>query len=413
MAGVTAKPTVIVGVAGGVAAYKSLEVIRLLTESGVDVHVIPTLSALRFVGEASFAALSGNPVHTDIWADTHEVPHVTLARKADAIVVVPATADLMARATHGRADDLLAATLLTATCPVIFAPAMHTEMWNNPATVDNVATLRRRGIIVLEPATGRLTGPDSGKGRLPDPASIAVAVTTVLETKITQPDMAGKHVVVTAGGTREPIDPVRFLGNRSSGLQGYALASVAAARGARVTLISANVALPDPAGVDVVHVSSALDMQKALNATAHRADAIIMAAAVADFRPIHASDTKIKKSSHSIPSIELELNPDLLKSLVVARTKADQVIVGFAAETGDAAMSPAEYATKKLSDKGCDILVMNDVAEGRAFGRPDNAVTIFQPDAQPLEVPTASKTKIAVTVCDVVISRWSRTSPSA
>ncbi len=410
MAGVTAKPTVIVGVAGGIAAYKSLEVIRLLTESGIDVHVIPTLSALRFVGEASFAALSGNPVHTDIWADTHEVPHVTLARKADAVVVVPATADLMARATHGRADDLLTATLLTATCPVIFAPAMHTEMWNNAATVDNVATLRRRGIIVLEPATGRLTGADSGKGRLPDPAQIAVAVSTVLETGQSMPDMVGKHVVVTAGGTREAIDPVRFLGNRSSGLQGYALASVAAARGARVTLISANVSLADPAGVDVVHVGSALEMQNALNEVAHHADAIIMAAAVADFRPIHTSETKLKKHSNAAPKIELELNPDLLKSLVASRTKADQIIVGFAAETGDEISTPVDFAQKKLADKGCDILVMNDVSEGRAFGRPDNAVTIFQADEKPLEVPTASKAKIAVTVCDVVISRWSRSS---
>ncbi|MEY4322595.1 MAG: bifunctional phosphopantothenoylcysteine decarboxylase/phosphopantothenate--cysteine ligase CoaBC [Actinomycetota bacterium] len=411
MAGVTAKPTVIVGVTGGIAAYKSLEVIRLLSEAGIDVHVIPTLSALRFVGEASFAALSGNPVHTDIWADTHDVPHVTLARKADAMVVVPATADFMARATHGRADDLLTATLLTATCPVIFAPAMHTEMWNNYATVDNVATLRRRGIVVLEPATGRLTGPDTGKGRLPDPSQIAIAVTTVLETGKNTPDMADKHVVVTAGGTREPIDPVRYIGNRSSGLQGYALASVAAARGARVTLISANVSLPDPAGVDVVHVSSALDMQKTLNEVAHSADAIIMTAAVADFRPVHASDTKLKKSGNATPKIELELNPDLLKSLVASRTKADQVIVGFAAETGDANSTPVEFATKKLADKGCDILVMNDVSEGRAFGRPDNAVTIFQLDEKPFEVPTASKAKIAVTVCDVVISRWLRTSP--
>ena len=406
MAGVSAKPTVIVGVAGGVAAYKSLEVIRLLTESGVDVHVIPTLSALRFVGEASFAALSGNPVHTDIWSDTHEVPHVTLARKADAIVIVPATADLMARATHGRADDLLAATLLTATCPVIFAPAMHTEMWNNPATVDNITLLRKRGFVVLEPAVGRLTGPDTGKGRLPDPSQIAAAVMTVIETENPVADMAGKHVVVTAGGTREPIDPVRFLGNRSSGLQGYALATVAAARGARVTLISANVGLPDPAGVDVVRAHSALEMQNALNEYAHDADAIVMAAAVADFRPIHVAETKIKKSANEVPTIELELNPDLLKSLVASRTKKSQVIVGFAAETGDNTATLEEFATRKLADKGCDVLVLNDVSAGKAFGTPDNAVTIFEPGKSPLTVPTASKSKIAVTVWNVVISRW-------
>ena len=327
------QPTVLVGVAGGIAAYKALELVRLLSEDGMDVHVLPTLSALRFVGEASFAALSGNPVHTDIWADVHNVPHVQLARSADAIVVAPATADVIAHFAYGRADDLLTATVLTATCPVILSPAMHTEMWENSATVANVALLRERGVIVLEPAVGRLTGSDSGKGRLPDPTSIAAVVRHTVRRQGQSSDMVGKHVVVTAGGTREALDPVRFLSNRSSGRQGYALATVAAARGARVTLICANTSLPDPAGVDVVRVVTALDMQRALVEHAPTADAVVMEAAVADFRPVAAADWKIKKTQDSQPMIELIQNPDLLEGLVASR-RPGQVIVGFAAETG-------------------------------------------------------------------------------
>ena len=406
MAGDNAKPLVVVGVAGGIAAYKSLEVIRLLSESGIDVHVIPTQSALNFIGEASFAALSGNPVLSDAWSDVHEVPHISLARRADAIVVVPATADLMARAVHGRGDDLLSLTILSATCPVVYVPAMHTEMWNNLATVDNVSMLRKRGAIVLEPAVGRLTGPDTGKGRLPDPDQIAVAVEILLQNR--NVDMAGKSVVVTAGGTREPLDPVRFIGNRSSGIQGYALAAVAAVRGAKVTLISANASLPAPAGVEVVPVSTALEMQHALNEYAHGADAIVMAAAVSDFHPLHVSQHKIKKTEAELPTIELARNPDLLKSLAASRTKSDQVLVGFAAETGDDQNSVDQFAVKKLADKGCDILVLNDVSEGKVFGQSFNAVSIFEPSKAPVVVPTASKVKIAVTVWNVVISRWSR-----
>lgn len=398
------RPTVIVGVAGGIAAFKALELVRLLSEGGVNVQVVPTLSALRFVGEASFAALSGNPVHTDVWSDVHDVPHIKLARAADAVVVVPATADLMARAAQGRADDLLTAILLTAACPVIMSPAMHTEMWENAATVSNVETLRSRGIVVLEPAVGRLTGADSGKGRLPDPTSIAAIVRHALRGG-SAPDMAGRHVVVTAGGTREAIDPVRYIGNRSSGKQGYALATVAAARGARVTLIAANSHLEDPAGVDVVRVSTTAEMQAALAVVATTADAVVMAAAVSDFHVQSASTTKIKKGSGVAPTIQLGENPDLLEGLVAAR-RPGQVIVGFAAETGDSHADAIEYGRQKLARKGCDLLVINDVADGKAFERDENAVTVISADQEPVEVPLSNKEVVAETVWHLVISRF-------
>src|SRR4051794_37460290 len=247
---------VVLGVAGGIAAYKACELLRLLTESGHDVRVVPTASALRFVGAPTWAALSGHPVSDDVWTDVEQVPHVRLGRQAELVVVAPATADLLARAATGRADDLLTATLLTARCPVVYAPAMHTEMWEHPATQANVATLRERGAVVMEPAHGRLTGADTGPGRLPEPPAIYAAAMSVLARGSLPLDLAGRHVVVSAGGTREPLDPVRFLGNRSSGRQGYALARTALARGAEVTLVSANVALPDPAGAKLVRAGS-------------------------------------------------------------------------------------------------------------------------------------------------------------
>ncbi len=277
---------IILGVGGGIAAYKACELLRLFTESGHSVRVVPTAAALRFVGPPTWAALSGQPVAEDVWSDVHEVPHVRLGQQADLVVVAPATADLLAKAAHGLADDLLTNTLLTARCPVLLAPAMHTEMWEHPATVANVATLRARGVRVIEPAVGRLTGVDTGKGRLPDPAEIfAVARRTLARGAAAPADLTGRHVVVTAGGTREPLDPVRFLGNRSSGKQGYAFARSAVARGARVTLISANVALPDPAGADLIRVGSTMELREATLKAATDADAVVMAAAPADFRP--------------------------------------------------------------------------------------------------------------------------------
>ena len=288
---------IVVGVSGGIAAYKACTVVRQLAEAGHEVRVIPTEAALRFVGAATFEALSGQPVHTGVFSDVPEVPHVRLGQQADLVVVAPATADLLARAVHGRADDLLTATLLTARCPVLFAPAMHTEMWLHPATVDNVATLRRRGAVVLEPAFGRLTGTDSGKGRLPEAEEITTLAHLLLERSDALPyDLAGRKLLVTAGGTREPIDPVRFIGNRSSGKQGYAVARVAAQRGAEVTLIAGHtVGLIDPAGVDVVHVSSAQQLADAVSKHAPDADVLVMAAAVADFRPAQVAAAKIKK----------------------------------------------------------------------------------------------------------------------
>src|ERR1700758_617599 len=298
---------IIVGVSGGIAAYKACSVVRQLVEAGHQVRVIPTKSALRFVGAATFEALSGEPVHTDVWQDVPEVPHVQIGKQADLVVVAPATADVLARAAHGRADDLLTAALLTARCPVLFAPAMHTEMWLHPATVDNVATLRRRGAVVLEPAFGRLTGTDSGSGRLPEAEEITTLAHLLLERQDGLPyDLAGRKLLVTAGGTREPVDPVRFIGNRSSGKQGYALARVAAQRGAEVTLIAGHTAgLIDPAGVEGVHVSSAQQLRDAVSKHAPDVHVLAMAAAVADFRPAHVAPAKIKKGADEPPTIAL------------------------------------------------------------------------------------------------------------
>ncbi|MDO9494503.1 MAG: bifunctional phosphopantothenoylcysteine decarboxylase/phosphopantothenate--cysteine ligase CoaBC, partial [Nocardioides sp.] len=272
-----ARPRVVLGVSGGIAAYKACELLRRLTESGHDVTVVPTASALEFVGAPTWAALSGKPVSTSVWDDVHQVPHVRIGQGADLVVVAPATADLLAKAAHGLADDLLTNTLLTARCPVVFAPAMHTEMWEHPATQANVATLRSRGALVIEPAEGRLTGKDTGKGRLPEPAEIFDVCVDVLASGATGRglDLSGRHVVVSAGGTREYLDPVRFLGNRSSGLQGYALARTAQARGAEVTLVAANVSLPDPAGVKVVRVETTAELHSEIVAAAVGADAVV------------------------------------------------------------------------------------------------------------------------------------------
>ncbi len=393
-------PRVLVGVTGGIAAYKACDVIRRLKESGADVVVIPTLSALRFVGEATFAALSGNPVASDLWADVHDVPHVSLGRSADAVVVVPATADFLARTVMGRSDDLLGATLLTTRAPVVIVPAMHTEMWEHVATQANVATLRERGVVVLEPAVGRLTGPDSGKGRLPEPAQIADVVLQALRRGGAAPDLSGLHVLVSAGGTREAIDPVRFIGNHSSGLQGYALAAMAAGRGARVTLVSANVALPDPAGVDVVRVESAADLASAMHAHAVAADIVIMSAAVADFAPEAVAPTKVKKGS-APDSITLRETPDILRALVASK-RDGQIIVGFAAETGDAQGTVLEHAQRKLAAKGCDILVVNDVSGAEGFGSATNTVTILTANSSQEAFQSMSKQSVADAVLDAV-----------
>ncbi len=395
------RPRVILGVGGGIAAYKVCELLRRLTESGHRVRVIPTRDALRFVGEPTWAALSGEPVTTEVWSGVAEVPHVRLGQDADLVFVAPATADLLARAAHGLADDLLTNTLLTARCPVVFAPAMHTEMWEHPATRANVATLRERGCVVIEPAVGRLTGADSGKGRLPDPDALFDAARLVLARGAASADLAGRHLVVSAGGTREAIDPVRFIGNRSSGLQGYALARTALARGARVTLVSANVALPEPAGAQVVRVCSALELREAVLKAAGDADAVVMAAAVADFRPAGYRDVKIKKTDDAEPEpIRLVKNPDVLAELAAVR-RPGQVVVGFAAETHDV----LRHGREKLARKGCDLLVVNEVGERLTFGAPDNAAVILARDGAEVEVPRGTKEALADVVWDQVAVR--------
>ncbi|MCH0540605.1 bifunctional phosphopantothenoylcysteine decarboxylase/phosphopantothenate--cysteine ligase CoaBC [Streptomyces sp. MUM 203J] len=396
------KPRVVLGVSGGIAAYKACELLRRLTESGHDVRVVPTASALRFVGAPTWSALSGNPVSDRVWDDVHEVPHVRIGQTADLVVVAPATADMLARAAHGIADDLLTNTLLTARCPVVFAPAMHTEMWEHPATQENVATLRRRGALVVEPAVGRLTGADTGKGRLPEPAEIFEVCRRVLARGVTAPDLAGRHVVISAGGTREPLDPVRYLGNRSSGKQGYALARTAAARGARVTLIEANTGMPDPAGADVVHVGTALQLREAVLKAAADADAVVMAAAVADFRPAEYAEGKIKKREGQEPApVALVRNPDILAEISADRARPGQVIVGFAAETDDV----LAHGCEKLRRKGCDLLVVNEVGERKTFGLEESEAVVLTSDGSETPVPYGPKEGLADTVWDLVVPR--------
>ena len=396
--------SIVLGVSGGVAAYKAALLLRALTEAGHDVRVVPTPGALHFVGAATFEALSGKPVTTDVWSDVPEVAHVRIGQTADLVVVAPATADLLARAAMGRADDLLTATLLTARCPVVFAPAMHTEMWLHPATQDNVATLRRRGAIVLPPAVGRLTGPDSGPGRLPEPADIAALASVVLAQggAALAHDLAGRRVVISAGGTREPLDPVRYLGNRSSGKQGWALARVAAARGAEVVLVAANVDEPAPFGIRVVPVGTAEELRTAMLAEAAGADVVVMSAAVADFRPARVAATKLKKDSAGEPStVELVRNPDVLAELVTKRSPG-QLVLGFAAETGDADGDVLAHARAKLARKGSDLLVVNDVSAGQVFGRPDNTVVVLSADGSATEVSHGSKDAVAAGIWSAV-----------
>ncbi|GAA4895758.1 phosphopantothenoylcysteine decarboxylase/phosphopantothenate--cysteine ligase [Stackebrandtia albiflava] len=397
---VTSRPEIVLGVSGGIAAYKACELLRLFTESGHGVTVVPTAAALRFVGEATWAALSGRPVATEVFDAVHEVPHVRLGRQADLVVVAPATADLLARAATGRADDLLTNILLTTRGPVLFAPAMHTEMWENPATADNVAVLRRRGHIVLEPAVGRLTGADTGKGRLPDPARIFEVAVRLLRRGPRAPDLTGRHVVVTAGGTREPLDPVRFIGNRSSGKQGHALARAASARGARVTLVSANVALPPPAGVDLVTVGTTAQLHEAVLAASETADVVVMAAAPADFRPASYRTEKIKKTTDTTGmTLELVPNADIAADLG-SRKKPGRLLVAFAAETGNGLAN----ARRKLTAKNADLVVLNEVGEDKAFGTDDNAVTLVRADGTTEAVPLADKDQIADRILDEVVS---------
>jgi len=435
---------IVLGVGGGIAAYKVASLLRLFTEAGHDVTVIPTEAATRFVGVATWEALSGHPVSNSVFDAVHTVNHVRLGHEAELIVVAPATADLLARAATGQADDLLTNTLLMAgDCPVLMAPAMHTEMWQHPATAANVETLRSRGVTVLEPASGRLTGADSGPGRLPEPEAIFTAamalagagtaaaseampaldpdVTTGLaaapaaaQSAVTP--LAGLTVTISAGGTREPLDPVRFLGNRSSGKQGVALAAAARAAGARVRLLAAHMEVPAPAGVELVQVETALELRKAALHAAADSDVVIMAAAVADFRPADVAGTKIKKRDDvADPVINLVRNPDILRELVEVRDAAsrNQLIVGFAAETGDAGGDVLDYARAKLHRKACDLLVVNQVGRDMVFGEDTNSVVILSRDGSEPQEASGSKSDVAAAVIDRISAELSRAVPPA
>ena len=395
---------IVLGVSGGIAAYKAVEVCRRLVDAGLRVTPVLTGAARRFVGAATFSALASDPVPEGLW-DLLEgrIAHTTLGQAADLVVVAPATADLLARYAAGMADDLLTATLLATGAPVVVCPAMHTEMWEHPAVAENVATLRRRGVHVVPPETGRLAGGDEGAGRMAEPETIVDAVLAVLATgaaggagrPVRRADLAGRHVVVTAGGTREAIDPVRVITNRSSGKQGHAIAEAAAERGARVTLVTAS-ALPAPAGVETVRVESAADMEAALGRAARDADVVVMAAAVADFRPKAPSEQKV----HGVPELVLEPTPDILAGLA-ARRRPGQVLVGFAAETEDVAAS----GRRKLERKRVDLLVVNDVsAPGVGFDHDTNEVTIIGSGGA-TTVPLRSKRQVADAVFDEVVAR--------
>lgn len=401
---------IILGVSAGIAAYKAAILLRLLREAGHAVRVVPTESSYAFVGRATWEALSGEPATHEVFDAVPEVAHVRLGQSADLVIVAPATADVLAKAATGRADDLLTTTLLTVRCPVLVAPAMHTEMWLHAATQANVATLRARGVHVLEPATGRLTGADSGPGRLPEPHEIAAAALALVtrtpvtaEADVTRGDLSGRRVVVSAGGTLEPIDPVRFLGNRSTGRQGLAIAEAATARGAAVTLVAANVHLEPPAGVDVVRVETAAELAAAMTSRAPEADVLVMAAAVADFRPARTAASKIKKTpGGAAPLIELVENPDVLAGLAAGR-RPGQVVVGFAAETGDEHASVVEHGRAKARRKGADLMAINDVSAGRGFGTPDNAVVVVNQEGAVVAEATGSKRDVADALLDAVV----------
>lgn len=385
---------VVLGVTGGIAAYKAIEVCRRLVDAGAHVVPIMTEAAEEFVGTTTFSALASEPVQTELWHNpTTPIPHTKVGQGADLIIVCPATAKSIAAYRMGYSHDLLQNTLIATRAPVIVCPAMHTEMWEHPSVVDNIATLRARGVHIVEPESGRLAGGDVGAGRLADPATIVAAAERVLGPA----DLDGIRIVVSAGGTREPIDAVRVIANRSSGKQGYAIAAEAAARGAQVTLVS-TVGLPTPVGVDVVAVETAAELQTAMESAATDHDVIVMAAAVADFRPAAAASGKIKKHD-GVPEIVLEATPDILAGLGAAK-RAGQVLVGFAAETSDLIAN----AQGKLERKRLDLIVANDVsAPGVGFAHDTNAVTLLRPDAKPVEIDLATKRDVARAVIDAVV----------
>ena len=390
---------VVVGITGGIAAYKAVSVIRAFVLAGHDVHVVATESALRFVGRPTLEAISRNEVHSDLYEGVAQVRHVAIGQAADLIVIAPATAHTIAKLAHGIADDLLSNAVLASTAPLVVAPAMHTEMWNNAATVANIALLRSRGVTIVGPGSGQLTGNDSGPGRMSEPE---VIVESALAVVAGMQDLAGKRILVSAGGTREPLDPVRFLGNRSSGKQGVAIAVAAAARGATVTLVAANLEIAAPASLSVVHVGSTSELDAAMTAAATDADIVIMAAAVADYRPESVADQKIKKDTHGdVLELRLVKNPDILRGLTESRRKG-QVIVGFAAETEPDDAKLLQLAREKVARKSVDYLVVNRVGWTEGFGAESNTVTILDKAGVIVSEATGSKASVAARILDVL-----------
>ena len=384
---------VLLGVSAGIAAYKACDVVRRLQDHGFLVTVVPTPASLNFVGKATWEALSGRSVHTEVWENIPDVPHIALGERADLVVIAPATADLLARVASGRADDLLTNCILATHAPILFVPAMHPQMWSNPATVANVATLRERGYVVMDPDTGRLTGRDSGQGRFPETSRI---ISAIEELSLHRADLIGKKVLVTAGGTREAIDPIRFIGNLSSGKQGYALAWAAAARGAEVTLISANSQLPDIEGISTIHVVSAAEMEAEVKTQFPKHDVLIMSAAVADARPENVIDEKIKKEQ--LQNIALIKNVDILAAMGKVK-RSNQVLVGFAAET---ALNSVELGRAKRIAKGADLLYVNNVKSNEIFGSDTTAGTIISGRGEEL-ITGCSKDTLANILLDKVV----------
>jgi phosphopantothenoylcysteine decarboxylase/phosphopantothenate--cysteine ligase len=406
------RSTIVVGITGGIAAYKAVGVARLFVKAGHDVHIVPTENALRFVGLPTLEAISGNPVTTSLYDGVDTVRHVALGQSADLIVIAPATANTLAKLATGLADDLLGTTVLASRAPVVVAPAMHTEMWQHPATVANVETLRGRGVSIVGPAVGRLTGPDVGPGRMSEPEEIVEAALAVLDGRTEDTrglDLAGRHVLVSAGGTREPLDPVRFIGNRSSGKQGLAIARAAAARGARVTLVAAHLdaevgADADAAlGGDVVRVETAEELAVAMRERAGGAGVVVMAAAVADYRPATVSEAKIKKDdSGDALTLVLERTPDILAELSATRPPG-QVVVGFAAETAPDREALLELGRTKMARKGADLLALNVVGWSAGFGTDDNAVVVIDRSGTPVAEAAGTKDAVAHALLDAVI----------
>ncbi|NDI25204.1 MAG: bifunctional phosphopantothenoylcysteine decarboxylase/phosphopantothenate--cysteine ligase CoaBC [Actinobacteria bacterium] len=391
----------LLGVSGGISAYKSCELLRRLQDEGFIVDVVPTSASLNFVGKATWEALSGRKVATDLWSEVEKVPHILMAKENDLIVIAPTTADLLAKLASGRADDLLTNIVLASTAPKILVPAMHTEMWLNPATVANVKTLQDRGFVVVAPDEGRMTGSDVGIGRYPEVSKIIEIIN--LTTHITA-DLAGKKILITAGGTREPIDPIRFIGNRSSGRQGFALAAAAASRGAQVHLIAANTDLPVIEGITITNVETAEQMAAVLEYEFSECDALIMSAAVADAKVVNYSDQKIKKEKLDV--VSLSKNPDILKSLS-EKKKPGQVIVGFAAETISGLDELQKQGEEKLLSKSLDLIYVNNVSDGAVFGSENTQGLIIDKNQNVIKVPQISKDTLSDILLDQLVSKLS------